>query len=93
MAPLTTVDTPAEALFTELSVAMLPAVAAASPGLYHLPRYHHLGRRFHLRHHRLLPATPARPSCGVTRARRLLLAGAFASGEGPSGQVSSWQPS
>ncbi|XP_066348497.1 uncharacterized protein [Miscanthus floridulus] len=65
---------------------MLPAVAAASPGLYHLPRYHHLGRRFHLRHHRLLPATPARPSCGATHARRLLLAGAFASGEGPSGQ-------
>ncbi|OQU82075.1 uncharacterized protein LOC8055953 [Sorghum bicolor] len=65
---------------------MLPAVAATSPTISHLPRYHHLGRRFHLRRHLLLSATPARPSCGTTRARRLLLAGAFASGEGPSGQ-------
>ncbi|ONM15293.1 ARM repeat superfamily protein [Zea mays] len=65
---------------------MLPAVAAASPGLSHLPRYHHLGRRFHLRRHRLLPAIPARLSCGATHARRLLLAGAFAKGEGSSGQ-------
>ncbi|KAG2589080.1 hypothetical protein PVAP13_5NG251700 [Panicum virgatum] len=62
---------------------MLPAVAAASPALSHLPRHQHLGRRFHLRCHRLLPATPAKASCG---ARRRLLAGAFAAGDGPSGQ-------
>ena len=68
-----------------LSFAMLPAVAAASPALSHLPRHQHLGRRFHLRCHRLLPATPAKASCG---ARRRLLAGAFAAGDGPSGQVS-----
>ncbi|KAG2598063.1 hypothetical protein PVAP13_5KG350700 [Panicum virgatum] len=61
---------------------MLPAVAAASPALSHLPRYQHLRRRFHLRCHRL-PATPAKASCG---ARRRLLAGAFAAGDGPSGQ-------
>ncbi|CAO2165078.1 unnamed protein product [Urochloa humidicola] len=65
---------------------MLPAVAAASPALSHLPRHHHLGRRFHLRRHRLLPATPAKALCGAGRAGRRLLAGAFASGDGPSGQ-------
>nr|CAB3477256.1 unnamed protein product [Digitaria exilis] len=69
-----------------LSPTMLPAVAAASLALSHLPRHHHLGRCFHLRRQRLLPATPAKASCGSGRARRLLLAGAFASGDGPSGQ-------
>nr|CAB3473206.1 unnamed protein product [Digitaria exilis] len=65
---------------------MLPAVAAASLALSHLPRHHHLGRCFQLRRQRLLPATPAKASCGSGRARRLLLAGAFVSGDGPSGQ-------
>ncbi|CAO2208296.1 unnamed protein product [Urochloa humidicola] len=65
---------------------MLPAVAAASPALFHPPHHHHLGRRFYLRCHRLLPATPAKASCGAGSARCRLVAGAFASSDSPSGQ-------
>ncbi|WVZ70306.1 hypothetical protein U9M48_018981 [Paspalum notatum var. saurae] len=65
---------------------MLPVITAASPGLSHLPRNHLIGRRFHLRRHRLLLATPAMASCGAGRSRRILLVGAFASGDSPSRQ-------
>ncbi|TVU33902.1 hypothetical protein EJB05_15717, partial [Eragrostis curvula] len=64
---------------------MLPAVAATSPtpraypSLSH-PRHHH----FRYRCHRLLPPS-VRASCDAGRSR-LVLAGAFASGDGGAGQ-------
>ncbi|KAJ1257269.1 hypothetical protein BS78_K130000 [Paspalum vaginatum] len=65
---------------------MLPVITAASPAFSHLPRNHDIYRRFHLRRHRLLLATPAKASCGAGRSRRILFVGAFASGDSPSGQ-------
>ncbi|TVU33901.1 hypothetical protein EJB05_15716, partial [Eragrostis curvula] len=64
---------------------MLPAVAATSPTPRAYPSLSHL-RHHHFRYrcHRLLPPS-VRASCDAGRAR-LLLAGAFASGDGGAGQ-------
>ncbi|KAL6884543.1 hypothetical protein ACP4OV_010479 [Aristida adscensionis] len=69
---------------------MLPAVAAASPTPHASPALSSYLRRRHLglrSNHRLLLRASARASSSATgRARRLLLTGAFASGDGGAGQ-------